>query len=435
MRICFRIVLEKMATTFSPVVDHYRRKDGTYRVSLRITHNRQSNYVAPVFYVTKEQITRGFQLKDQMIIDKYDERVKELRQALVKVGYLSEGIDVFHLTELLETQSDKLDFLVFWGEHIKKLVSNGQDGTASVHTYALNHLRKYNNQRPLFFSTITKKYMSQYCESMVGNLSANTINGYIGALKAAYNSAINTYNDDENGIVIVKPGVFKDVKLPRKTKNKSNAMRTVEQMQAIIDVPYTGAWIYDFAKDMYILCFTCFGTNMADFIAMKKDQLKDGILSYRRKKTGRLSGSSVDMQIRLHEVAQIIIDKYSGDPEYLIDFQGRVRKSAYVSTYVHYVFQEAGLEEKSERKRDIGHKKKDTKFTFYSNRHSMASYMRNLLRVDKSTVKELLNHVDGDDTADVDTYLWDDYSILWERNDELLSLFDWSFYLKQKKEA
>ena len=63
----------------------------------------------------------------------------------------------------------------------------------------------------------------------------------------------------------------------------------------------------------------------------------------------------------------------------------------------------------------------------------MATFARNICGIDKATVHEMLNHASSKDFAMTDVYLRRDYSHLWEANDKLLSLFDWSFYLNQRK--
>ena len=176
---------------------------------------------------------------------------------------------------------------------------------------------------------------------------------------------------------------------------------------------------------MFILAFVLLGTNMADLIMMKKSQYVDGILSYRRQKTARQSRENADIKIRVPEVGRIILEKYSGDKTYLIDFQGHSRNSRFTH-YIHYYFAYIGLEEMPKRFDDIGRFR--SQYTFYANRHSMASFARNVCGIDYMTVHEMLNHAAPPSYRNTDAYLWKDYSHLWEANDKLLALFDWSFY-------
>ena len=64
----------------------------------------------------------------------------------------------------------------------------------------------------------------------------------------------------------------------------------------------------------------------------------------------------------------------------------------------------------------------------------MATFARNVCHIDKMTVHEMLNHATPQDMRTTDVYLRRDYSHLWEANEKLMALFDWSFYTKQHHE-
>ena len=198
-------------------------------------------------------------------------------------------------------------------------------------------------------------------------------------------------------------------------------------MQAVIDCDYSNVWIYDFSKDMFILSFICLGINPIDLFFLKKENYKDGIITYRRKKIERRTGEKSEIKIRVPEAGKIIIDKYDGDAEFLIDFQGHIR-STNICRYIHYTFQRCGIEN-TDDKNGI-HR---SQYVFYSARHSMATFARNICKIDKETVHEMLNHTTSKEFAITDVYIRKDYSHIWEANDKLIALFDWSFYIKQKK--
>lgn len=414
--------------TFKAVVSPYRRSDGTYRVNIRVTHNRQHRDMPTPFYVTSEQMTRSMKIKDQTILDQVEDKIREFRQNANNVGFLAEKLDIDHFINLIKTDKDKLDFFAFARSYIERVRNEGRDGTADIYQSAYNSLYRYNGEKPLYFASVTKNYISQYFASLQG-LKSNTQLMYINKLRTIYTRAMEKYNNPDLGITVVRSGVFDGLHLPTRESSKENALRKVEDMQAIIDAPYADSWSIDFCKDMFILAFCLLGTNIADLIKMEKSQYKDGILSYRRTKTARQSKENADIQIRVPEVGRIILDKYSGDKKYLIDFCGHARNSRFVR-FIHYWFAEIGLEEKAKSYEDIGRFR--SQYSFYANRHSMASFARNVCGIDYMTVHEMLNHAAPPSYRNTDAYLWKDYSHLWEANDKLMALFDWSFYTCQK---
>ena len=246
-----------------------------------------------------------------------------------------------------------------------------------------------------------------------------------------YKDAQRIYNDEENNIIQVKYGVFKKIVLPGNVEFDERSFDKPEQMQAVIDVPYTGSWCYDFAKDMFVLSFIMFGINPVDLFFAKKDQVHDGIFTYRRSKIKRSKNKAAEQKIKLSEVAKIILAKYSGDPEYLIDFSGHSRRATGMSL-IHGAFQDAGLEPHDEKVRS-GHGR--GKYVFYTARHSMASFARNVCGIEWDVVNDMLNHTPRTNTRTTDTYIRKDWNVLWEANDKLMALFDWSFYTKQKGQS
>lgn len=417
-----------MATFKAVIIPAHRRQDGTYNVKIRVTHNRKSRYLSTPFYVTAGQMTRGFKIKDMRINDKLNERISELRKNADELGFLADRMEIDQLVEILQSRADSIDFIAFMESYCKRLEKENRYRSAATYMVAVRSLKRYNRNRPLYFSDITKQYMYMYWES-ISHLKANTKISYITAIKTMYNRAQKELNNDDTGSIIVRHGVFDLIEVPKEEAATELAFEKVEDMQALIDTPYTGSWLFDFAKDMFVLSFVCFGINLTDVVRLKKSDYKDGIITYRRQKVSRRLGHGAEMKIQVPEVGRIIIEKYSGDPVWLIDY-GHHERGLRIGRYIHGVLQNAGLEPKGDYLSRTGHYK--GKYVFYTARHSMATFARNVCHIDKMTVHEMLNHATPQDMRTTDVYLRRDYSHLWEANDKLMALFDWEFYEKQK---
>ena len=69
----------------------------------------------------------------------------------------------------------------------------------------------------------------------------------------------------------------------------------------------------DFARDMFLFSFYTRGMSFIDMAYLKKKDLSNGILSYRRRKTGQ------QLFIRWEKYMQMIVDKYENPlSEYLL---------------------------------------------------------------------------------------------------------------------
>jgi hypothetical protein len=167
--------------------------------------------------------------------------------------------------------------------------------------------------------------------------------------------------------------------------------------------------------------------NVQDLFFAKKSQYQDGILSYRRQKVSRVK-KEADMKIKVPDAARVIIEKYSGDKEYLIDFHGH-KRSVHVCRYIHATFQNAGIEPEGDYLSKVGHKAGE--YVFYGNRHAMATIALNECGIDYMTVHRMLNHATPQSFRTTDVYIQKDYTQLWKANEKLMSLFDWGFYLNR----
>lgn len=404
-----------------------RKQDGTWNVKIRVTQNRESVFISTPFYVDQSQITRGYKIKDAAIISQTEKKIAEYRDMIVEIGFGVEDMNVRQIVNALEKKQDNIDFIQYMFSYADNLQKTKRTNTASIYKTAAMSLYRFNGERPLYSQQINAQFFHKYFLS-IQSLKSNTIRAYMICIRTMYKAAQLQYNDDDSGVINFKHGVFKLVTLPQQNDSERETL-TVEQMQALIDTPYTGKWFYDFTKDMFILSFMCFGINAKDLFFMTKDQYQDGMLIYRRQKVVNKLGKEAEMKIKLSEPAKIILDKYSGDDKYLIDF-GQHKRTIHVCRYIHGAFQNAGIEKEGDYLSKVGHKKGE--YVFYTNRHTMATLARNECGIDYMTVHQMLNHATPNAFKTTDVYIQKNFSPLWEANEKLLGLFDWSFYLNQK---
>lgn len=103
-----------MATFKYEIFKDRKRIDGTYNVKIRVTHNRKLKRIPTSIYVTKEDITKGFKIKNQSILDELNNIISIYRS---KCNLLSLLINDMDITELVEhiTKTDesslKIDFI------------------------------------------------------------------------------------------------------------------------------------------------------------------------------------------------------------------------------------------------------------------------------------------------------------------------------------
>lgn len=188
---------------------------------------------------------------------------------------------------------------------ILKLRHNGRIRTSETYRSTLNNFSKFRNGHDIMLDNITAEIMESY-ESWHKRrgITLNTISFYTRILRAVYNRAV-----DEKAIEDRKPfrhvytGIEKTVKraLPIVTLRKIKSLN-------LTDKPALG-----YARDMFMLSFYLRGMSFIDMAFLRKNDLKNGYITYRRRKTGQLQ------TIRWTKEMQAITDRYpENESDYLL---------------------------------------------------------------------------------------------------------------------
>ena len=410
-----------------------RKKDGTYAVTIRITHNRKSRYIPSNIFVKDSQITRTGKIKDKVVQELIDQKLKELREASYDISIGSEEMSVDEFMVLLKRKTEKIDFFAFAEKELDKYYRDpDRKGTYRVYRNSLMSLKKFVGRDILPFDQMKKGLIQEYYDYLLTTISPTTANDYIVRLKTFHNAAIRKLNDEEAGVIVVKYHCFDGLDKEPSSKNQSKSFRKIEEMQAVIDCPYVSKERANFAKDMFILSFLLHGINMEDIYALKPNQYKDGYITYHRHKILRKCGNNAKTIVNVLEVADMIIKKYAGDKKYLIKFSRLDYQRSYTNLYIHYIFQAAGIEDPDEEDSKITQIGKPHKeYTFNTARHSMATFCRNFCGYPKDVTDAMLVH----QPDDVDVYYIKPYELMWEANEKLYALFDWTKYKQMLKDT
>lgn len=114
-------------------------------------------------------------------------------------------------------------------------------------------------------------------------------------LRAVYNRAV---EDD----IIEKRNPFRHVYTGGdKTIKRALPLAVIKKIKAL-DVSLTPA--LDYARDMFLMSFYLRGMSFIDMASLKKTDLKNGYVTYRRRKTGQ------QLIIEWTKEMQMILDKY-----------------------------------------------------------------------------------------------------------------------------
>ena len=140
-------------------------------------------------------------------------------------------------------------------------------------------------------------YMMMAYEAYLKNngVSPNSSSFYLRNLRAVYNRAV------EKGLTSqrfpfkhVYTGVDKTVK-------RAVPLKVIKRIK---EMDFSMNPTFDFARDMFLISFYTRGMSFVDMAYLRKKDLQNGVLSYRRRKTGQ------QLFIKWEKCMQEIVDKY-----------------------------------------------------------------------------------------------------------------------------
>lgn len=230
------------------------------------------------------------------------ERLSKITKKLEKEGLEFSADDVIDEFKRYKSEYSMFNYME---SLIIKLKQNGKARTSETYTAALNSFRKFRNDEDLMLDSLTSEIMEAYqaWHKLRGN-TPNTISFYTRILRAMYNRVVeDEIAENKHPFRRVYTGVDK-------TAKRAIPLSAVKKMKNL-DLSLTQR--LDFARDMFLMCFYLRGISFVDLAYLKKTDLKNGYLSYRRRKTSQL------LTIKWTADMQALLDKYGENPtEYLM---------------------------------------------------------------------------------------------------------------------
>ena len=195
------------------------------------------------------------------------------------------------------------DFISFIRDIIHQLRHVGRVRTAETYSTTLNSFSRFCSIRgDVDLDEVDSALMMEYENYLKSSgLIPNTISFYMRNLRALYNRAV------EKGITVQR-NPFKHV-YTGVDKTVKRAL-SIKMIRKIRDLDLSLLPSMDYARDMFMFSFYTRGMSFVDMAYLKKKNLQNGILAYRRQKTNQ------QLFIKWEKPMQDIIDKYdtSGTP-------------------------------------------------------------------------------------------------------------------------
>lgn len=193
--------------------------------------------------------------------------------------------------------TNEISLFNFMQRQIARLKRTGKTRTAETYIATLSSFKKFREGEDIKLDSITTGVMEEYqCWLQSQGMTPNTVSFYIRIIRAVYNRAV----DDE---IIENRHPFRRVYTGvDKTVKRALPLPIIKKIKAL-DLSADSRLQY--ARDMFILSFMLRGMSFIDMAYLKKTDLRNGHIIYRRRKTGQ------QLSIAWTDDMQEIVDRYA----------------------------------------------------------------------------------------------------------------------------
>lgn len=290
----------KEGTLFFRVI--HNRVARQIRTGYRLYPHEWDDGMAAVRVSGTDDKRRGYLVSLTEALNRDAGRLRGIVSRLERTGnpYTADGV-----VEEYTSPSDVHAFLSFGRSFVEQLKRIGRRRTAETYATAINSFARFRKETDIPLEGVDSDLMAAYGSYLSETgVCPNTVSFYMRNLRAIYNRAV----DKE---LTVQRYPFKHVYTGiDKTVKRAVPIEVIRQIR---DLDLSLHPVMDYARDIFMFSFYTRGMSFVDIAFLKKKDLRDGILSYRRHKTNQ------QLFIKWEKPMQEIIDKYdTADTPYLL---------------------------------------------------------------------------------------------------------------------
>ena len=241
----------------------------------------------------------------QSIKERMDWDIKRLQSIINKLENKRVKYTADDIISTFQKQANEQSLFIFMQGIIAQLQQMGKQRTSETYRCTLKSLMQFREGKDVLLEDIDSDLMLMY-EAYLHNrgLTKNSASFYMRILRAVYNRAVEKeLTANRNPFKHVYTGIDKTIK-------RAIPLKAIKQIKNL-DLSLQPS--LDFARDMFLFSFYTRGMSFIDMAYLKKKDLSNGILSYRRRKTGQ------QLFIRWEKCMQEIVEKYENPlSEYLL---------------------------------------------------------------------------------------------------------------------
>ena len=232
----------------------------------------------------------------QSIEERLDWDIKRLQSIIAHLENKRQRYTVDDVISTFQKQANEQSLFNFMQGVIVQLQQMGKQRTSETYRCTLKSFMQFREDKDVLLEDIDSDLMLMYEAYLRGKgLTKNSTSFYMRILRAVYNRAVEKdLTTNRNPFKHVYTGIDKTIK-------RAIPLKAIKQIKNL-DLSLQPS--LDFARDMFLFSFYTRGMSFIDMAYLKKKDLSNSILSYRRRKTGQ------QLFIRWEKCMQEIVDKY-----------------------------------------------------------------------------------------------------------------------------
>lgn len=257
---------------------------------------------------------------------------------------------------LFNDKSRKLSFDFFMHERIRQLEKSGQKRTANTYKTTLRVFLNFWKKNSVNFTDINEDSLYDFEQHLLARgLVKNTTSFYMRILRAVYSAAISAnLIQEKNPFKRVYTGVAK-------TEKRAVHVDVVKKLKSLENLTES----LDLSRDLFLFSFYTRGMSFVDIFYLKKENIINDVLVYKRMKTGQI------LHVKMENCMYEILRKYTlatNNSDYLFPLYN---KNSGQTIYLQYT---SALRLHNKRLRKLSQSLKLEKvLTSYVARHTWAS--------------------------------------------------------------
>lgn len=342
-------------------------KCGKYPLVFQIIHQRKKKLIYMDIKLFEKEFNpdkgkichfKGSELTYHKI-NQYNQLVKDTQMDIWQlVDQLSARRQMFTVDDIIGNYRNihrNNDLFSYMALQIQKKKDKKKDGTAEAYKSTMNSLKKFAGNKKVQFIDINFLFLEDYIQYLEEKgISNNTIAFYMRNFRTIYNRA------KKEGFKVVPVNPFTEILIKTDKTLKRSLSKDDIWKVAVVDLSDSSK--YDFVRDLFMFSYFTRGMPFVDIVNLKKTDIVNDIIIYRRAKTNQL------LQVCITKAIFALIKKYENPGEYVFPILDSAKK---IPLYKQY---RNALGEINKALKVVGKRAGiKTKLTTYVPRHSWAN--------------------------------------------------------------